>query len=294
MGEANAVRFGILIPQDAPFHELVDRWRRAEELGFDAAYVADHTGDYRNLDSYWLDGWTVLTHMAVNTERMRIGTLVANPLLHHPAQLAKQAVAVDHLSGGRLELGIGTGIAGFDHDTVGLDYRPPRERADRFAEFVTIVDGVLRSTARSFEHAGTYLRTGGTPMSPGPLQQPRPPITVGGQSPTVLRVAAQHADCWNTHGPFGRSVAEIAELTGRQNRRLDELCTAHGRDPSEVRRSLLLFDVLDAWASRDHFQKVVHQFRETGIHEFVVFWPPNDRTGLLEQAAAEVMPGLRR
>ena len=148
-------------------------------MGFDIAYVTDHTGDYRNLAGYWLDGWTVLTHMARHTDRIRIGTLVTNPLLHHPAQLAKQAVAVDHLSGGRLELGIGTGIAGFDHNAVGQDYWPPRERADRFAEYVAIVDGVLRSQGGSFQHTGTYLRSSGTPMSPAPVQQPRPPITVG-------------------------------------------------------------------------------------------------------------------
>lgn len=292
MSDPKAVRFGILIPQDAPFDELVARWRRAEELGFDAAYVADHSGDYRNLDGYWLDGWTVLAHMAARTARIRVGTLVTNPLLHHPAQLVKQAVALDHLSGGRLELGIGTGIAGFDHDTVGEDYWPPRQRADRFAEYVAIVDGVLRGKGRSFQHAGTYLRTSGTPMSPGPLQQPRPPITVGGQSPTVLRVAAQQADCWNTHGPFGRTVEEIAELTAGQNQQLDQLCTVQGRDPSTLRRSLLLFDALDAWSSEDHFEGVVHQFRETGIHEFVVFWPPQDRLGLLDPAA-ELMAALR-
>jgi len=288
MSDPRMVRFGILIPQDAPFETLVQRWRRAEELGFDTAYVADHSGDYRNLDGYWLDGWTVLAHLASHTERIRIGTLVTNPLLHHPAQLAKQAVAVDQLSGGRLELGIGTGIAGFDHDAVGQDYWQPRERVARFAEYVEVLDGVLRSTGRSFQHDGTYYRTTGTPVSPGPHQRPRPPITVAGQSPTVLRVAARYADCWNTHGPFGQTVDEIAELTAQQNQRLDQLCEDNGRDPSTVRRSLLLFDALDAWASEDHFEKVLLQFRETGIHEFVVFWPPPDRAALLDHAAERV------
>lgn len=292
MDTPGPLRFGILILQDAPFDELVARWRRAEELGFDVAYVADHSGDYRSLDGYWLDGWTVLTHVAAHTERVRIGTLVTNPLLHHPAQLAKQAVALDHLSGGRLELGIGTGIAGFDHDSVGQDYWPPRERVDRFAEYITIVDGVLRSSGRDFQHAGTYLRTTGTPMSPASVQQPRPPITVGGQSPAVLRVAAQHADCWNTHGPFGRTVDEIAELTAEQNQRLDQLCKAEGRDPSTLRRSLLLFDVLDAWSSEDKLERIVRDFLHAGTHEFVVFWPSQQQEPMLRQAA-ELMTTLR-
>ncbi len=168
MSDPKMLRFGILIPQDAPFDTLVERWRRAEELGFDAAYVADHSGDYRNLDGYWLDGWTVLAHLASHTERIRIGTLVTNPLLHHPAQLAKQAVAVDHLSGGHLELGVGTGIAGFDHDAVGQDYWSLRERVARFAEYVEVLDGVLRSTRSSsrMPSPATRCRPASSPCTP--------------------------------------------------------------------------------------------------------------------------------
>ncbi|MGH8777255.1 MAG: LLM class flavin-dependent oxidoreductase [Jiangellaceae bacterium] len=286
------VRFGILILQDAPYEELVERWRRAEDLGFDAAYVADHSGDYRDLDRYWLDGWAALAHLADRTDTIRIGTLVANPLFRHPAQLARQAAAVDCLSDGRLELGIGTGIAGFDHDAVGEPYWPPAERAARFAEYVAIVDGVLRSPGRSYRHAGQHYRTSDIALNPPPQQQPRPPITVGGQSPTVLQVAARHADCWNTHGPFGATMEQIAERTAHQNRRLDALCEEAGRDPTSLRRSLLLFDALDAWTEADRFEKIVDRFLDVGMREFVVFWPPPDRLALLERAA-ETMTALR-
>lgn len=286
------VRFGILIPQDAPFDELATRWRRAEDLGFDAAYVADHTGDYRNLNGYWLDGWTTLAHVAAATERIRVGTLVANPLLRHPAQLARQAAAVDRLSGGRLELGIGTGIAGFDHDAVGERYWSPGERTARFAEYVAVVDGVLRSPSRTFHYDGRYVRSSGVALNPAPVQRPRPPITVGGQSPTVLRVAARHADCWNTHGPYGRSLDEILDITAAQNQRLDELCREVGRNPAAVRRSLLLFDALDAWTAPDQLGKVVSRFGDVGMHEFVIFWPPAGREAELEDVA-ELMEAMR-
>ena len=285
MSARTPLRFGILIPQDAPADELATRWQRAEELGFDAAYVADHAGDYRDLRGYWLDGWTVLTHVASATTTLRIGTLVSNPLLRHPAQLARQAATVDQLSGGRLELGIGTGIAGFDHDAVGEPYWPPAERAARFAEYVDVVDSALRSGDQPYHHAGRHFRSSHPPLAPGSCQTPRPPITVGGQSPTVLRVAAERADCWNTHGPYGRTVEEIADITARQNRRLDELCTAAGRRPEELRRSLLLFDALDAWATDSAFDKIVDTFRGVGMHEFVVFWPPAHRLDQLERAA---------
>jgi alkanesulfonate monooxygenase SsuD/methylene tetrahydromethanopterin reductase-like flavin-dependent oxidoreductase (luciferase family) len=291
--DRTTLRFGMLVPQDAPLPTLVERWRRAEELGFDCVYVADHTADYRNLDGYWLEGWTVLAATAGATSRIRVGTLVSNPILRHPVLLAKEAVAVDQLSGGRLELGIGTGIAGFDHAAMGVDYWQPAERVARFAEYVEVVDGLLRSGSRSFRFAGRWFRTEGVAMSPGPVQRPRPPITVGGQSPTVLRVAAERADCWNTHGPFGAGAEEIFEITARQNQRLDELCRARGRDPAEVRRSLLLVDALDAWASPDALEGIVTRFTEAGVREFVVFWPPEDRVGLLERAGAEVLPRLR-
>jgi alkanesulfonate monooxygenase SsuD/methylene tetrahydromethanopterin reductase-like flavin-dependent oxidoreductase (luciferase family) len=94
----------------------------------------DHSGDYRNLDGTWFDGWTVLAVMAKETTHIRVGTLVSNPVFRPPALLAKEALTIDHLSGGRLELGIGTGIEPLDHATMGLDYWSPGERVARFSE----------------------------------------------------------------------------------------------------------------------------------------------------------------
>ena len=287
------MRFGILVPQDAPFPTLVERWRQAEELGFDHLWVADHSGDYRNIDGTWFDGWTVLAVMAKETTRIRIGTLVSNPILRPPALLAKEALTVDHLSGGRLEMGIGTGIASFDHATMGIDYWSVRERVARFSEYVEVVDGLLSSPSRTYTFEGRYYRTQGAPMAPPPVQWPRPPITVGGQSPTVLRVAAERADRWNTHGPFGLGVDEVLEITRRQNDRLDEMCLTFGREPTELRRSLSLFGALGAWASPEAVEQIVRRFGEIGIGEFVLFWPPDERLDLFEHVATEVIPALR-
>src|SRR4028119_2126759 len=191
-----AVRFGIEVPQDAPFPALVERWQRAEELGFDHLWVADHSADtrtdQRNLGGTWFDGWTVLAVMAKETTRIRIGTLVSNPVLRPPALLAKEALTIDHLSGGRLELGIGTGIEPLDHATMGLDYWSPGERVARFSEYVEVVDGLLANPSRAYAFEARFSRTREAAMGPPPVQWPRPPITVGGQSPSVLRVAAEH------------------------------------------------------------------------------------------------------
>ncbi len=296
------MRFGIEVPQDAPFPALVERWQRAEELGFDYLWVADHSadtridpsGDYRNLDGTWFDGLTVLAVMAKETNRIRIGTLVSNPILRPPALLAKEALTVDHLCGGRLELGIGMGIEPLDHAAMGIAYWSPQERAARFSEYVEVVDGLLSTPSRAFVFEGRYYHTRQAAMGPPPVQQPRPPITVGGQSPTALRVAAQRADCWNTAGPLGLGMEEILEITRRQNDRLDEMCVSFGRDPTELRRSLFLVGALDAWATRDAVEKIARRFSEIGIGEFVLFWPPDEHLDLFEHVATEVMPALRR
>lgn len=293
MAGRGPARFGIYVLADAPFPVLRERWRLAEELGFDAMYVADHTGDWRDLSGHWFECWTVLAAMAVATSRIRIGPLIANPILRSPVLLAKEAVALDHLSDGRLELGIGTGITDFDHLATGVDQWPMPERLARFAEYVGVVDGLLRARDRAFRFSGTYFRSEGTPATPGPVQQPRPPITVAGQSPALLAVAAERADCWNTLGQPGRGLAESLEVTRRQNDRLDELCLARGRRPGDLRRSLLLFEELDAWVSPGALEEVVSAFHGAGVNEFILFWPPDDRRELLERAAADTLPALR-
>ena len=295
------MRFGIEVPQDTPFATLVERWQRVEALGFDHLWVADHwadtrtdhSGNYRNLDGTWFDGWTVLAVMAKETTHIRIGALVSNPVLRPPALLAKEALTIDHLSEGRLEVGIGTGIEPLDHATMGLDYWSPQERVARFSEYVEVVDGLLRSPSRAYAFEGRYYRTREAAMGPPPVQRPRPPITIGGQSPTVLRVAAERADCWNTAGPLGVGIDQILETTRQQNDRLDEMCVAFGREPTELRRSLFLVGALDAWASPDAVEQIVKRFGEIGIGEFVLFWPPDERLDLFEHVATEVIPALR-
>ncbi len=164
--------------QDAPFPELRERWRQVEELGFDFLFVADHARHPGDSFHTWFDGWTSLVAMALETNAIQIGTLVANPVLHRPTVLARAASAVDHLSGGRLELAIGQGVERFDHTETGTPYWPPAERARRFREYVEIVDGVLRSSEAPFNFDGDYHEAHDVVLAPPPLKRPRPPIMV--------------------------------------------------------------------------------------------------------------------
>ena len=287
------LRFGVLVLPNAPFPTLFERWAHVEELGFDFLFAPDHARHTGDPSVPWFDGLTVVAAMALRTNTIRMGTLVANPILHLPSALAKAAAAVDHLSGGRLELGIGMGVEEFDHQEAGSEHWSAPERAARYSEYVEVVDGVLQSSARPFSFEGRYYRTINAALAPSPPQRPRPPLIIGSRSVTGRALAVQRGDCWNTYALMGEGrVQEIAEKTQRRNTELDERCAEIGRDPRTLRRSLVMWPPLDPWADADGFKRIVETFLPTGIHEFVVMWPGDDRSALVEHAA-EVITGLR-
>jgi alkanesulfonate monooxygenase SsuD/methylene tetrahydromethanopterin reductase-like flavin-dependent oxidoreductase (luciferase family) len=154
-----ALKFGVMIFPDSTISDLISRMRHAEALGFDQLFLPDHTGDLRGLAGPWHDTWILLAVAATITHRIRIGTLVANPILRPPTATAKQAMTIDHLSNGRLDLGLGAGIFAFDHQATGTPAWPARERMQRFDEYTQIVDGICAvpehrsaSTADGYGH----------------------------------------------------------------------------------------------------------------------------------------------
>ncbi|MEJ3656763.1 LLM class flavin-dependent oxidoreductase [Actinomycetes bacterium KLBMP 9759] len=287
------VKFGVMLYPDVPFPELQEQARRVEELGFDQIFLPDHAANLRDLSGPWFDGLTALTVVAQATSRVRVGMLVANPILRPPAVLARHALSVDHLSGGRLELGLGSGVFDWDHHAVGSQPWPPAERARRFVEYLTIVDGVLRGTGEPFTFHGEFLNATDVRTVPSSVQRPRPPIIVGGQGPTMLRMAAESGDVWNTIGPMGADAATVLEVTGRQNRRIDELAVAVGRDPATIRRSLALYGPWDPWVAPVKLTEVVDRFGELGLTEFVMNLPEVARMPEFERMATDEIPALR-
>jgi alkanesulfonate monooxygenase SsuD/methylene tetrahydromethanopterin reductase-like flavin-dependent oxidoreductase (luciferase family) len=285
-------RFGVSAGANAPYADLHKRWSLVEDLGFENLWVADHTAGFASGGATAVyDGWTTLAAMACSTRTIRIGTLVSNPVLHAPAVLAKQALAVDDLSGGRLELGIGTGIAQFDYDAVGASVWTAKERAARFAEYVEIVASVLQ-TPGEVSYSGEFYGVT-TLASPASVQRPRPPITVGGQAQKVVEVAGRHADRWNTHGPAGADVDEIIRRTERQVATLAETAAANGRDPRSIVLSVMGVQALDVWSRDITVPEIVDRFAPLGFSEFVFTWPGEDRISELERLALDVLPGLR-
>src|SRR5262245_31604088 len=228
------LRFGICTDQNLPFDVLVDRWRYFEALGFDSVWDCDHFNQPSCPDGPYFEGWTLLAALAAQTERIRVGVLVSSNTFRHPALLAKEAITLDHISNGRLDVGLGAGWYVPEHQFFGLDFPAPAELVGRFREAVEVVDRLLRDEITTYP--GQYYRLSEAPMRPRPVQSPRPPLTLGAHGPRMLRIVAEYADSWNS---FGTS-AQMRE----RGETLDSHCRAIGRDPNSLRHSLY------GWASQ--------------------------------------------
>ncbi len=292
------LRFGIMTLQAGPYGALAERWRRAEALGFDSVWIADHVMQFPGAVAY--EAWSLLGALACETTRLRIGTLVTPITFRHPALLAMSATTIDHVSGGRLELGLGAGGGPKDQAALGLPEWDGRERLDRLEEQLAMVDALLRG--ETVTRDGRYYSTAATTIE-RPLQQPRPPFVIAAQSPRALRLTARYGDAWSTLGGqpvFGSErlpLDEAVAQTRRQSEVLDAACREIGRDPSVMRRSLLAYKY-PAFASLDAFEELVGRYREVGIDEFVFIWPWDPKTAsaseaVLERVASDVLPRLR-
>jgi alkanesulfonate monooxygenase SsuD/methylene tetrahydromethanopterin reductase-like flavin-dependent oxidoreductase (luciferase family) len=286
MPSTRPLRFGICTDQNLGWEETLSRWRRFEELGFDSVWDCDHWVQPSRPTGPYFEAWTLLAALAARTDRIRVGVLVSCNTFRHPAWLAKEAATVDHVSNGRLELGFGAGWYVPEHEMLGIAFPEPKELVDRFEEAVEVIDLLLRQEVTSFE--GRYYRLHNAAFRPGPVQQPRPPLTLGAHGPRMLGIVARKADAWNSFG----SPDEIRS----RNAVLDEHCARIGRDPHEVVRSLYYWIARaekDPWSSLDAFHDLVGRYRTVGIEEFIIDQPRPDQEAILEQVAAE-LPALRQ
>jgi alkanesulfonate monooxygenase SsuD/methylene tetrahydromethanopterin reductase-like flavin-dependent oxidoreductase (luciferase family) len=281
------MKFGIQTIPNKPWPELAETWRRVETLGFDSVWLPDHFVPTFRRELPLMEAWTLLAGLATLTTRVRVGVLVSCNTFRHPALLAKEAVTVDHISNGRLEFGIGTGWVEFEHEMFGIPYPDAPKRVAMYGEAVQIVDSLLRNELTTFH--GDYYRLTEAPFRPGPVQTPRPPLTLAAHSPRMLRLIAPYADRWNSMG----SPAEMRE----RSRRLDDACLAIARDPGAIIRSLLYVPAImpdeRPWDSPDAFADFAGRFREAGIDELILQPPADGEWTIVERVVEEVLPGLR-
>ncbi len=269
------MRFGVVILPEAGWASSERRWRRAEELGFEHAWTYDHLSWRSFRDLPWYSAIPTLTAAAAATSRLRVGTLVASPNFRHPLPFAKDLIALDDISGGRVIAGIGAGGTGFDATALGQATLSPAERAERFAEFVTLTDLLLRQSQLTWK--GRYYSVDEARTYPGSTQQPRLPLAIAAHGPKAMRLAAQHGDFWVTLGGTSDGLwgpAEGAAAVAAQVKRLESACQEIGRDPSSLRRLVLTGIPLDpGMSSPATFRDTVARYEEVGVTDFVVHWP---------------------
>jgi alkanesulfonate monooxygenase SsuD/methylene tetrahydromethanopterin reductase-like flavin-dependent oxidoreductase (luciferase family) len=287
-----ALRFGLFLSQARKdWNRVLDEFLEAEELGFDHAWLVDHLVDTDGSPKDGcLEAWTLLAAIAARTTRIRLGVLVSSNTFRHPAILLKEAVTVDHISRGRLVLGIGTGWHEDEHRRYGIDLPAAPERVDRFEEAVEVISLLMAQERTTF--TGRHYQLDDAHLEPGPVQQPRIPILIAAHRPRMLRITARYADQWDTFGVIPGAATEGVE-TDLADRiaGLDAACRAIGRDPAEIRRST--WATSEALRSTDAYLDFVRYHHRLGFTDFSTQWPEASDIGVLRRVATEIIPALR-
>lgn len=291
MASPHPLRVGLKLSQDAPIEDFRGVWQVADEAGFDHCWAFDHLatigpiGDARPV----FEGWALLAAMAVATTRVRLGLLVTGITYRNPALLAKSATTVDHLSGGRLEFGVGAAWAANEHEMYGIEGLD--HRVGLLSEGLQVLKLLWTEPRANF--SGRYYTLKDAVAEPKPVQKPYPPIWIGAGGPSTLRLTARHADVWNASGAVSRSPDSAAAAS----RQLDEACGAIGRDPAEIRRSVQI-----GFAGTDPPELVdrLARYHAEGFSELVVMvgasgggTGPADPVRTASLVAEKVLPEVR-
>ena len=241
MLQTSQASFGIATaPSQVTYHDVLRVWREADTIPqIEHAWLFDHLMPiFGEPDGPTFEGWTLLSALAAQTQRLRVGLLVTSNRFRPPAMLAKIATTVDIVSGGRLDFGIGAGsrpshpLARREYEAHGLPFHDFSHSVDSLAEALTVIRRLWTET-EPFDFAGAHVQLTGAFGSPKPLQRPHPPIITGGRSAALLRVTAEHADLWNIPG------GDIDDAIAR-SALLDQDCAEIGRDPASLTRSMHL------------------------------------------------------
>ena len=268
----------------------------AEEYGFAHAWTYDHIGWRSLVDKPWFDAVPTLTAAATVTSRIRLGTLVASPNFRHPARFARELTALDDISDGRITLGVGAGGAGFDAQVLGQDELSVEQRADRFGEFVELLDQILTHDETDYE--GDYFTAVQARRAPGCVQLPRIPFVVAANGTRSMRLAARYGQGWVTTGRGGDTDETWWQGVAELSLRFTDICHEHELDPLRVPRYLQV-DAAPEFAlnSVQRFRDVVGRAAELGFTDVITHWPRNDSPyagseSTIEEIASEVLPEL--
>ncbi len=296
--------FGIMLAPIPPWATVVQRARLVESLGFDKLWLPDHFvyPEQGRKDIDWFDCWTALTALAVETEEIRIGTLVSSMTLRNPAVLARMAMTVDHISGGRLELGVGAGGAPNCHKMTGVPNWERAERAERYCEFVEIIDHMLLNEVTTYE--GKYYDIEGAVLRPRPISRPRPVLNVAAHGEKSLRLAARYGDAWNAlSGGKDLTPRQTSDVIRKRFEMFCDFAVEEGRDPTQLGRTFLFGWTSDRpFRSMEAFYDTMGRYIEAGMNDFCFIYPVGvegwkdqaiESEDLLRRIALEAIPALK-
>ena len=273
--------FRIVLGQRAAWPELLSRTRETESLGFDGLLLVDHFYGLFDVMDPTHEAYTMLAALAPFTQQMRLGVLVCGNTYRNPAFLLKQAITVDHISGGRVDFGVGAGWTEREHEAYGWEYPSAKIRVDRFAEALEIWELFQREERTTFE--GEHYQIIDAPFEPKSLQQ-RMPLLIGGSGPRMLRLSARYADIWNAVG----TPEDLATI----NQRLDAACEAEGRDPATLVRTVS--PRINLLESARAFAHGVASYQAIGFRDIYLPWPRTEReVPVMREVARYVLPTLR-
>jgi alkanesulfonate monooxygenase SsuD/methylene tetrahydromethanopterin reductase-like flavin-dependent oxidoreductase (luciferase family) len=278
---ADTITFGIVAGQHhRSWSEMREQWQFAEETGWDSAWAFDHFFSLRDDEmGPCLDGWTLLGAMAEMTERVQMGLMVTGLTHRNPAIMFKQAVTIDHISNGRLILGVGASWNEREHEAYGIEFPSPKVRVDRFAEAMEMFRQLESQDRTTFQ--GEHYSLVEAPFEPKPVYG-HMPILVGSRGKRMMRYIAQYADQWDGSG--------TPEEYGTHSQRLDENCREIGRDPSEIRRGLTSNAGLE---SEDSFRQHVADYYAVGVRTFLFRIPTGPVNETIQRIAENAIPELR-
>jgi len=264
----NELTFGIMLGPVPPWQQVVEHAKLVESLGFDKLWLPDHFVNPENKELDWFECWTTLSALALHTDQITIGTMVSSMTLRNPALLARMALTVDHISGGRLELGVGAAGSPYCHQMTGVPNWEPRQRSGRYREFVEIIDQMLTNEVTTYP--GKYFDIQEAIMRPAPKSKPRPVFNVAAQGPKAIKLAACYGDAWNSFYT-GKNLTpeQNSDITRERCEMMCGFAVDAGRDPAQIGRTFCFGWTSDyLFRSKEAFFDTIGRYHEAGINDF--------------------------
>jgi alkanesulfonate monooxygenase SsuD/methylene tetrahydromethanopterin reductase-like flavin-dependent oxidoreductase (luciferase family) len=271
----------LVLPDRHPPAAFLADVGQAERLGVRSVWTYDHLMWPQLRDSPWYGCIPLLAAAAMSTDKVRLGTQVATPNFRHPVPFAKELMTLDQITGGRLDVGVGAGVQGPDAAVLGDPPRSPAERTGRFAEWLGLLDRLLREPVTTVH--GERFSAVDAHQRPGCVQQPRVPFTVAAAGPRGLALAARYGQAWVSYGPYGPQVGpeEWFAALARQSGRLSGALQDAGRDSRSIRRiAQFALDVRWPFTSAQRYADTLGRLGELGFAEVTVHWCRPDGRGL--------------